>query len=43
MCTRSPTGWSILDRGAIVAEIAPQDMSVAELTEYLMIDLQQGS
>ncbi len=30
----------VLDRGEIVAEIKPQDMSVADLTEYL-IDLQQ--
>jgi simple sugar transport system ATP-binding protein len=29
----------ILDRGRIVSEVRPQDMSVAELTEY-MIDLQ---
>jgi len=29
----------VLDRGEIVAEIAPQDMTVAELTEFL-IDLQ---
>lgn len=26
----------VLDRGAVVAEIAPQDMTVAELTEYLI-------
>jgi simple sugar transport system ATP-binding protein len=32
----------IMDRGAIVAEISPQQMSVPELTEYL-IDLQHGS
>ena len=32
----------ILDRGAVVAEIDPKDMSVVELTEYL-IDLQHGS
>jgi simple sugar transport system ATP-binding protein len=31
----------ILDRGAIVSEIAPKDMSVMELTEYL-IALQHG-
>jgi simple sugar transport system ATP-binding protein len=31
----------ILDRGEIVAEIVPKDMTVPELTEYL-IDLQQG-
>jgi simple sugar transport system ATP-binding protein len=31
----------ILDRGEVVAEIAPKDMTVPELTEYL-IDLQQG-
>jgi simple sugar transport system ATP-binding protein len=31
----------ILDRGEIVAEITPKDMTVPELTEYL-IDLQQG-
>ena len=30
----------VLDRGEIVADIAPREMSVAELTEYL-IDLQQ--
>jgi simple sugar transport system ATP-binding protein len=30
----------VLDRGAVVAEVAPQVMSVAELTEYL-VDLQQ--
>ena len=30
----------VLDRGEIVADISPRDMSVAELTEYL-IDLQQ--
>jgi simple sugar transport system ATP-binding protein len=29
----------VLDRGEIVAEMKPQDMTVAELTEYL-IDLQ---
>jgi simple sugar transport system ATP-binding protein len=29
----------VLDRGAIVAEVSPKDMSVTELTEYL-IDLQ---
>jgi hypothetical protein len=29
----------VLDRGAVVAEIAPKDMSVTELTRYL-IDLQ---
>jgi simple sugar transport system ATP-binding protein len=29
----------ILDRGAIVTEIVPRDMTVAELTEF-MIDLQ---
>jgi simple sugar transport system ATP-binding protein len=26
----------ILDRGAIVSEVTPQDMSVAELTDYLI-------
>ena len=26
----------ILDRGAVVAEIEPKDMSVVELTEYLI-------
>ena len=31
----------ILDRGAIVAEVSPREMSVPELTEYL-IDLQHG-
>jgi len=31
----------ILDRGEVVAEISPKDMTVPELTEYL-IDLQQG-
>ncbi len=31
----------VLDRGAIVADIVPGDMTVAELTEYL-IDLQHG-
>jgi simple sugar transport system ATP-binding protein len=31
----------VLDRGEIVAEIAPRDMTVADLTEYL-IELQQG-
>jgi len=30
----------VLERGAIVADISPRDMSVADLTEYL-IDLQQ--
>ena len=30
----------VLDRGRIVAEISPKDMSVTELTEYL-IELQQ--
>jgi simple sugar transport system ATP-binding protein len=30
----------VLDRGRIVAEVAPKDMSVTELTEYL-IALQQ--
>ncbi len=30
----------VLDRGVIVADISPRDMSVAELTEYV-IDLQQ--
>lgn len=30
----------VLDRGAVVAEIEPKDMSVADLTEYL-IELQQ--
>jgi simple sugar transport system ATP-binding protein len=30
----------VLDRGTIVADISPRDMSVIELTEYL-IDLQQ--
>ena len=30
----------VLDRGEIVADIAPRDMSVPELTEYL-IELQQ--
>ena len=39
MCTRSPTGWSSSTAGAIVAEMMPKDMSVVELTEYL-IDLQ---
>ena len=39
MCTRSPTGWSCSTAAAIVAEIMPKDMSVAELTEYL-IELQ---
>jgi simple sugar transport system ATP-binding protein len=29
----------VLDRGAVVAEIAPKDMSVTELTRYL-VDLQ---
>jgi hypothetical protein len=29
----------VVDRGAIVAEVIPGDMSVIELTEYL-IDLQ---
>ena len=29
----------VLDRGEIVSEMRPQDMSVAELTEYL-VDLQ---
>ncbi len=29
----------VIDRGAIVAEISPKDMTVMELTEYL-IDLQ---
>ena len=37
--TRSPTGWSCSIAGGIVAEINPKDMSVAELTEYL-IELQ---
>jgi simple sugar transport system ATP-binding protein len=32
----------IIDRGAIVAEVIPGDMSVVELTEYL-IDLQHGA
>ncbi len=32
----------VLDRGAVVAEILPRDMSVTELTEYL-IDLQHKS
>ena len=32
----------ILDRGAVVAEVIPKDMSVIELTEYL-IDLQHGA
>jgi simple sugar transport system ATP-binding protein len=31
----------VLDRGEIVAEIRPQDMTVPELTEYL-IELQHG-
>jgi simple sugar transport system ATP-binding protein len=31
----------ILDRGSIVAEVRPQEMTVAELTEF-MIDLQHG-
>jgi simple sugar transport system ATP-binding protein len=31
----------VLDRGAIVSEIDPKEMSVMELTEYL-IDLQHG-
>jgi simple sugar transport system ATP-binding protein len=31
----------VLDRGAIVAEILPRDMSIVELTEYL-INLQHG-
>jgi simple sugar transport system ATP-binding protein len=26
----------ILDRGSIVAEVRPRDMSVAELTDYLI-------
>jgi len=30
----------VLDRGTIVADLSPRDMSVLELTEYL-IDLQQ--
>jgi simple sugar transport system ATP-binding protein len=30
----------VLDRGEIVTEIAPKEMSVTELTEYL-VDLQQ--
>jgi len=30
----------VLDRGEVVAEIAPRDMSVTDLTEYL-VDLQQ--
>ncbi|HYM99494.1 MAG TPA: ATP-binding cassette domain-containing protein, partial [Aestuariivirgaceae bacterium] len=32
----------VLDRGRVVAEIRPQDMSVAELTEYL-IELQHAA
>jgi simple sugar transport system ATP-binding protein len=32
----------VLDRGRVVTDIAPQDMSVMELTEFL-IDLQHGS
>ena len=32
----------IIDRGRIVAEVIPGDMSVIELTEYL-IDLQHGA
>jgi simple sugar transport system ATP-binding protein len=32
----------VLDRGAVVAEIAPKDMSVTELTKYL-IDLQHNT
>ena len=32
----------ILDRGAVVAEVVPGDLSVIELTEYL-IDLQNGA
>jgi simple sugar transport system ATP-binding protein len=32
----------IIDRGAIVAEVIPGDMSVVELTEYL-IDIQHGA
>ena len=32
----------ILDRGRVVAEVIPKDMSVIELTEYL-IDLQHGA
>ena len=32
----------ILDRGRVVAEVVPEDMSVIELTEYL-IDLQHGA
>jgi simple sugar transport system ATP-binding protein len=32
----------ILDRGRVVAEVVPKDMSVIELTEYL-IDLQHGA
>ncbi len=31
----------VLDRGSIVAEIIPKDMSVVELTDYL-IELQHG-
>ncbi len=31
----------VLDRGEIVAEVLPKDMTVAELTEYL-IDLQHN-
>ncbi|MCB1489995.1 MAG: sugar ABC transporter ATP-binding protein, partial [Bauldia sp.] len=31
----------VLDRGKIVAEISPKDMSVTELTEFL-IELQHG-
>jgi simple sugar transport system ATP-binding protein len=36
MCTRSPTGWSSLSRGTVAAEVNPKDMTVAELTEYLI-------
>ena len=32
----------ILDRGRVVAEVIPKEMSVVELTEYL-IDLQHGT
>ena len=39
MCTRSPTGWSCSTAARSSREIRPKDMSVAELTEYL-IDLQ---
>jgi hypothetical protein len=37
-CISTPTSssWIVLDRGEIVAEIRPKDMTVAELTEYLI-------